>query len=152
MKLNSQELAEILGCVNHTLSNELYEKLLKMRDLEMSFEKHQLEQERIRREAIPEMVNDFSKVRAGTLVRRSVHYYESRSLEIPEVRQLGIIVDISIKEDFYAGVSYWPVIHWESQAMSSLTHPNLVDLSSGEVLKQVKNNANQQVSDKTPSS
>lgn len=152
MKLNSQELSAILGCVSGKLSAELYDKLVKMQESEVSFENYQLEQERIRREAIPEMVNDFSNVRAGTLVRRSDHYYKSRSLEIPEVRQVGIIVDMSIKEDFYAGVGYWPVIHWESQAMSSLTHPNLVDLSSGEVLKQVKNNANQQVSDKTPSS
>lgn len=70
-------------------------------------------------------VIDFRPLRSGTLVRRSPHYFKSRSCgkSHPDRKQVGIITGLKFFPDAVAGVICYPVIQWEGQASDSMTHP-----------------------------
>lgn len=72
-------------------------------------------------------VIDFRTVKTGTLVRRSQHYFKSRSTPMahPDRKQVGIVTGHKYFDDPVAGCICFPIIHWEGGVMDSMTHPSL---------------------------
>jgi len=86
-------------------------------------------------------VVDFRTLRSGTLVRRSAHYFKSRShgKDHPDRKQLGIVTGAKFFEDEIAGVICYPIIHWEGSVSDSMTHPSLaVPARRGVAVKYVE--------------
>lgn len=100
------------------------------------------EDERRRKEAVPEVVNNFRHIKPGTLVVRSPLWKEQRGQ--PDNQQIGMITELKIFEDDLCMAVFWPEIHWEGEMFSSINHPNNAVLKSGEELPQITMNANQQ--------
>lgn len=69
----------------------------------------------------PIRVYDFTNLRTGTIVRRSPHWKRERCAK--HTKQIGMIVEKSFYADASGKVICWPVIHWEGEILSSLTHP-----------------------------
>jgi hypothetical protein len=66
-------------------------------------------------------VYDFKRCATGTIVTRSPHWMTEHPSG--DAGQLGVIVDREFYADAKGQVICWPSIHWEGQAMDSLTHP-----------------------------
>jgi hypothetical protein len=75
-------------------------------------------------------VIDFRNHRSGTVVARSAHWFKTRSRPKvhPDRKQLGIITDLDFYEDGTGQILCYPIIHWEGQHGSSMTHPANVRL------------------------
>ena len=70
-------------------------------------------------------VIDFSRVRTGTVVRRSRHWLKARNVRVghPDRTQIGIIVGHDVLSDPKCGVVSWPITHWEGGVMANCVHP-----------------------------
>jgi hypothetical protein len=60
------------------------------------------------------------------LVERSKHWNETRYVKKNKKKEIGIMVDRKFFLDDAKRVICWPVIHWEGQVVSSMSHPVLV--------------------------
>ena len=69
------------------------------------------------------IVANFEDASVGMLVKRSAHCIKEKCLKGKQKHQIGIIVGVEFYLDTKAGIITWPVIHWEGQVISSLTHP-----------------------------
>jgi len=128
-----------------SIDPQVRSRLLKYIENREETERHLQEEERRRREAIPEEAQDWQDVQTGTIVVRSEHWKENRCK--PNDKQIGILVELKIFEDDLCGFIHWPIVHWEGEPFSSMCHPNIPALRDG-VLPKKTMNANQQVKGK----
>lgn len=93
-----------------------------------------------RKQAVPLVVNDFSKVKNGTLVRDC-------GFGTFCAPRIGLVVDMHFFKDDLCGVVCWPVIHWQDRCSPDLTHPSRPELYDGSPLPKITMNENQQDED-----
>lgn len=140
--MNSSKLQEIFNAVDaskvdqQTL-NEFKTEIVVKREREQQEE----ENERIRREAVPQVVPSWRDVSAGTIVVRSEHWKVNNFK--PNSKQVGIITDMKIVEDDLCVAVFYPVIHWEGEMFAATNHPLNAACQDGRILPTVTMNANQ---------
>jgi hypothetical protein len=143
--LTSDELILIFNAVDKdkiekTVLNKLVARIGELKELE----DRNAEDERRRSEAVPQVVPDFQDVPVGTMVVRSESYKREFTFNKKDHDNPGIIVEMKIFDDDLCGYVYWPVVHWEGQAASSMMHPLNVACKDGRLLLNKTMNANQQ--------
>ena len=84
-------------------------------------------------------VLNFTDCPFNMLVTRSDHWYKERGIKIPRQRQLGIVVDRKFYQDGRGRIICWPVVAWEGDITSSLTHPmNVISYRKKQILPIIK--------------
>ncbi len=141
--MTSTQLQEIVDSIDASkikadTLRELHKDLAALRAREQRLE----EDERRRREAVPQVVPSWRDVSPGTIVVRSKHWKDNNFK--PDNVQIGIVTDMKICEDDICVAVYWPVVHWEGESHSSMNHPLNVACRDGRTLPFVTMNANQQ--------
>ncbi len=141
--MKSEQLQEILNAIDpEKLPAETLNDFRREVAAREEREKQVEENERRRREAVPQVVPSWRNVSAGTIVTRSQHWRENNFK--PNSTQIGIITDMKILEDDLCVAVFWPIVHWEGEAFASMNHPLNVACQDGRDLPLITMNANQQ--------